>query len=400
MKSTLSGIRSIEDFDLKEKRVFLRLDLNVPIKNGKITDTTRIDAALPTIRYALEHGAKLVVASHLGRPERAEDRAKYSLEPVANKLQELLDVEVILVDEPESEAPSALLRSLKKNQMILLENLRFNEDETENGEGLADAICAYTDIYINDAFGASHRAHASIVGVPAKVKQKGVGFLMKKEIEMLDKIMVAPEQPFVTILGGAKVSDKIGVIENLIDKVDAFLVGGAMAYTFLAAQGVAVGASRVEKDKVKYAGELLARIKMRDKKMFLPVDHRIVTKFDSAVDLKSTSAAEIPDGWLGVDIGPKTAETFRRELQRAKTVFWNGPMGVFETHAFAEGTFAVAQALADLPHATTVVGGGDSAAAINASGYANRVTHISTGGGASLEYLQGDKLPGIEALRK
>ncbi len=400
MKSTLAGIHSIEDFDLKDKRVFLRLDLNVPIKNGKITDMTRIDAALPTIRYALEHGAKLVVASHLGRPESKEDRVKYSLEPVANKLQELLDADVILVDEPESEAPSALLRSLKKNQLILLENLRFNEDETENGDGLANAICAYTDIYINDAFGASHRAHASIVGVPAKVKQKGVGFLMKKEIEMLDKIMLAPEQPFVTILGGSKVSDKIGVIENLIDKVDTFLVGGAMAYTFLAAQGVAVGASRVEKDKVKYAGELLMRMKARDKKMFLPVDHRIVTKFDSAADLKSTSASEIPDGWLGVDIGPKTVETFRRELQRAKTVFWNGPMGVFETKDFADGTFAVAKALAELPHATTVVGGGDSAAAINASGYADRVTHISTGGGASLEYLQGDKLPGIEALRK
>ncbi len=406
-KSTLAGIRSIEDFDLKDQRVFLRLDLNVPIKNGTITDTTRIDAALPTIRYALEHGAKLVVASHLGRPElnsegtpTDESLAKYSLEPVAKKLQELLNIEVILVEEPESEAPSALLRSLKKNQMILLENLRFNKDETKNGEELADAICTYTDIYINDAFGASHRAHATIVGMPTKVKQKGIGFLMKKEIEMLDKIMVAPESPFITILGGAKVSDKIGVIENLIDKVDVFLIGGAMAYTFLAAQKVAVGSSLVEKDKVKYAGDLFERVKARDKKIVLPVDHKIVTKIDSASDLKTTATPAIPSGWLGVDIGPKTVELFRRELQNAKTVFWNGPMGVFETRAFADGTFAVAKALTEIPHATTVVGGGDSAAAIKASGYADQVTHISTGGGASLEFLQGDKLPGIEALRK
>ncbi len=400
MKSTLAGIRSIEDFELKDQRVFLRLDLNVPLKNGSITDTTRIDAALPTIQYALEHGAKLVVASHLGRPETKEDRAKYTLEPVAEKLQQLLNVEVILVDEPESEAPSALLRSLKKNQMILLENLRFNEDETANGDGLTEAICAYTDIYINDAFGASHRAHASIVGVPAKIKQKGIGFLMKKEIEMLDKVMVSPEPPFVAILGGAKVSDKIGVIENMIDKVDAFLIGGAMAYTFLAAEKVQVGASRVEKDKVKYAADLLQRVKARNKKIVLPVDHRIVSKVDSSADLKTTDVPSIPDGWLGVDVGPKTVQLFNNELKHAKTVFWNGPMGIFETKAFAEGTFAVAKALSELPNSITIVGGGDSAAAINASGYADRVTHISTGGGASLEFLQGDKLPGIEALRK
>lgn len=396
---TLVGIRSIEDFDLKDKRVFLRLDLNVPIKNGKITDLTRIKAALPTIRYAIDHGAKLVVASHLGRPETPEDRAKYSLEPVAGCLGDMLNCDVILVEEPESDAPKALLRGLKPNQFILLENLRFNDDEAKNGEGLSLAIAQYVDIYINDAFGSSHRAHSSIVSLPTKIVKKGIGFLMKKEIEMLDRVIKTPEAPFIAILGGAKVADKVGVIENLIDRVDVFLIGGAMAYTFLAAQDIKLGQSRVEKDKLKYARELLARIDARKKKILLPLDHQIVTKFDSAKDLKTTSTSAIPDGWMGVDIGPKTTALFCNELVRAKTVFWNGPMGIFETAEFSKGTFAVARALAELKEATTIVGGGDSAAAINASGFADQVTHISTGGGASLEFLQGDKLPGIEALR-
>jgi phosphoglycerate kinase len=399
MKSTLTGIRSIEDFELKDKRVFMRLDLNVPTKNGNVTDTTRITAALPTLRYAIDHGAKLVVASHLGRPETPEDRAKYSMEPVAKVLGELLNVEVILVEEPESEVPKAMLRTLRPNQIILLENLRFHADETENGEALTKAISEYTDIYINDAFGSSHRAHSSIVGVPAHVPQHGIGFLMKKEIEMLDKVIKTPEAPFVTILGGAKVSDKMGVIENLVDRVDTFLVGGAMAYTFMSAQGLPVGASRVEKDKLKYAGDLIERMKARNKKVIFPVDHRVVSKIDDPSTLQVTSGVAIPDGMIAVDIGPKTAELFRKELQRAKTVFWNGPMGIFETSQYAEGTFSVAKTLAELSGATVIVGGGDSAAAINASGYGDKVTHISTGGGASLEFLQGDKLPGIEALR-
>jgi phosphoglycerate kinase len=399
MKSTLAGIQSIEDFNLKDQRVFLRLDLNVPMKGGRITDETRIQAALPTVRYALEHGAKLVLASHLGRPETKEDRAKFSMAPVAERLGELLNVEVILVDEPESEAPRALLRGLKSNQIILLENLRFNEDETENRDGLTDAICAYTDIYINDAFGASHRAHASIVGVPAKIKNKGLGFLMKREIEMLDKVMVSPEAPFVAILGGSKVSDKIGVIENLIEKVDAFLIGGAMAYTFLAAKDVVIGASRVEKDKVKYARELIERIDARNKKLLLPIDHRVVPRLEAVTDVIVTPTSAIAEGLIGIDIGPRTADLYRAEISRAKTVFWNGPMGIFETKEYAQGTFSVAKALAEAKQATTIVGGGDSAAAINASGYGDQVTHNSTGGGASLEFLQGDKLPGVEALR-
>jgi phosphoglycerate kinase len=339
------------------------------------------------------------VASHLGRPESPEDRKKYSLEPVADKLGELLNCEVILVDEPDSDAPKGLLRSLKSDQFILLENLRFHADETENGDGLTRSILEYTDIYINDAFGASHRAHASIVGIPDKIKERGLGFLMKKEIEMLDKVIQHPEAPFVTILGGAKVSDKIGVIENLVDRVDVFLVGGAMAYTFLAAQNISVGISRVEKDKVKYAGELIERMKARNKRIVLPVDHLVVKSLTDSQNAQVTSTVAIPADMMGVDIGPKTAELFAKELRNAKTVFWNGPMGIFETPAFAKGTFAIAKNLAELEGATTIVGGGDSAAAIHASGYADKVTHISTGGGASLEFLQGDKLPGVEALR-
>lgn len=399
MKNTLAGIKSIEDFELKDKRVFLRLDLNVPIKNGVITDTTRIDAALPTIKYALDRRAKLVIASHLGRPETEKDRAKYSLEPVAQKLGESLGCEVILVEDPKSDAPKALLRGLKQNEMILLENLRFDPDETENGEDLSKVISQYTDIYINDAFGASHRAHSSIVGVPRFVHQKGLGFLMKKEIEMLDKLTQSPEAPFVTLLGGAKVSDKIGVIENLMERVDLFLVGGAMAYTFLAAQDVSIGRSRIEKEKIKYARDLVERMKARNKRILLPVDHKVVTSLDAPETLKTTPTLAIDDGWLGVDIGPKTVELFRKEMARAKTVFWNGPMGIFETKAFSEGTFAIARVMSELTDATTIVGGGDSAAAIKASGYGDKVTHISTGGGASLEFLQGDKLPGVEALR-
>lgn len=398
MKS-LVGIKSIEDFDLNGKNVFLRLDLNVPIKNGKITDTTRIDAALPTIRYALDRGAKLTVASHLGRPEgKPEDRQKYSLEPVAQKIGELLNVEVILVDDPESDAPKALLKTLRPGQMLMLENIRFSPHETENGEKLAKRIAEYTEIYINDAFGASHRAHASIVGLPALIKQKGIGFLMKKELEMLDKVSVSPEPPFVAILGGAKVSDKIGVIENLIDKTDAILIGGAMAYTFLAALDIAVGKSLVEKEKIKYAKDLIARVDARNKKLLLPIDHMVVKDIAKTDTLKLCPTQNLGADDIGIDIGPKTVELFSKEIARAKTVFWNGPMGIFETEAYAKGTFAVAKALTETS-ATTIVGGGDSAAAVNASGYGDKVTHISTGGGASLEFLQGDKLPGVEALR-
>lgn len=399
MKNSLRGISSIEDFELKDKKVFLRLDLNVPMKNGEITDSTRITAALPTIRYALDHGAKLVLASHFGRPEGLPtDREKYSLEKVGEELGRLLDREVILIEDPKSDAPKSLLLTLLAHQIILLENLRFHKDETENGEGLARTMASYTDIYINDAFGASHRAHSSIVALPGLLQKKGIGFLMKKEIEMLDKVSLSPEAPYVVILGGAKVSDKIGVIENLIDKADAILIGGAMAYTFLAAQNVEVGRSLVEKDKVKYAADLIGRMQARNKKLLLPIDHRAVSEIKQPNTLKVTAGEALCASDIGIDIGPKTAELYRKEIANAKTIFWNGPMGIFETPEYAQGTFAVAKALAETS-GVTIVGGGDSAAAINASGYADQVTHISTGGGASLEFLQGDKLPGVEAVR-
>lgn len=399
MTRTLEGIKSIEDFKLEDRHLFLRLDLNVPLgKNGEITDDTRILAALPTIRYAIDQGAKIVLASHLGRPKGPEDREGHSLEPVAQYLNGALNKEIILVEEPKSDAPKALLAGLKPSQIILLENLRFDPGEEKNDREFAQRLASYTQIYINDAFGASHRAHASIVGVPELIAQRGIGFLMKKEIEMLDRIRLNPVPPFLAILGGAKVSDKIDVIESLMDRVDVMIVGGAMAYTFLVAQGVDVGASRVEKDKVKFAADLLTRAKTRNKRILLPEDHVIVEAVTRPESRQTTSTAAIPAGWMGVDIGPKTNQLFSDAIAKAKTIFWNGPMGIFETKEFAQGTFAVARAITQ-SQGVSVVGGGDSAAAAHASGLADKFSHISTGGGASLEYLQGEKLPGVEVLR-
>ena len=397
MAKTLDGIKTIEDFQLEGKRVFLRLDLNVPLENGVITDDNRIRASLPTIEYARSKGAKLVLASHLGRPKGPDDRS-LSLEPVADRLGELLDMDVILVEEPRSDAPKALLAGLKRNQLVLLENLRFDPGEEANDLEMAQVIAEYIDVYINDAFGASHRAHMSIARLPEVVPQHGIGFLIKKEIEMLDRVRFSSESPFVAILGGAKVSDKIKVIENLVDRVDSFVVGGAMAYTFLASQGVNVGASKVEKDKVKFAGELIERMRARGKTIHLPVDHVVTEGFEKMDTLRTTSSSAIDDGWMALDIGPKTIVQFAKVLSAAKTIFWNGPMGVFEKPELAKGTFAVAEALAK-SGAMTIVGGGDSAAAAEASGFADKMSHISTGGGASLEYLEGRKLPGIESVR-
>lgn len=397
MSSGLKGIKTVRDFEMAGKTVFLRLDLNVPLDGTKITDETRITASLPTINYCLEKGAKLILASHLGRPKSAKDK-QFSLEPVAKRLTELLNRDVVLMEEPSSEGVKHILYGNMKNEIILLENLRFDEGETENKNDLALYWASYSDIYINDAFGASHRAHASIHAFPEIMKNKGIGFLIEKEIKMLDSLTDNPKRPYIAILGGAKISDKIEVIEKLIDIVDGFVIGGAMAYTFLKAKGVPVGKSLVEADKVKYAKEMIQRMEARNKTMLLPVDHIVSTEFGNVENKKMTTSAVIEDNYMGLDIGPQTIKNYTAALSEAATVFWNGPMGVFENKAFCEGTFAVAKALAE-SKGVKIVGGGDSAAAAEASGYADKMTHISTGGGASLEYLQGEKLPGLEILR-
>ncbi len=396
MVNGLKGIKTIREFELNDKNVFLRLDLNVPLENGKISDETRITASLPTIQYALEKGAKLVMASHLGRPKAAGDK-KYSLEPVANRLSELLKKEVILIEDPKSDAVKHLLKTMKKDQVILLENLRYEPGETENSEEFALALASYTQIYINDAFGASHRAHASIDALPRLIKDRGIGFLIEKEIKMLDQLMENPKRPYIAIMGGAKVSDKIDVIEKLMNVVDGFIIGGAMAYTFLKAKGLPVGRSLVEADKVSYAKEMMARIEARNKTVLLPVDHMVTTDIASN-KATATRDQSIEENFMGVDIGPQTIKNYSTAIMGAATVFWNGPMGIFENPAYAEGTFAIAKALAE-SKGVKIVGGGDSAAAAEASGFADKMTHISTGGGASLEYLQGDRLPGLEVLR-
>ena len=397
MSTGLKGIKTVRDFELSGKTVFLRLDLNVPLDGTRITDETRITASLPTINYCLEKGAKLIIASHLGRPKSAADK-KYSLEPVAKRLTELLQKEVVLMEEPSSEGVKHILYGNMKNEIIMLENLRFDDGEVENKTELANQWASYTDIYINDAFGACHRAHASIHAFPEMMPKKGIGFLIEKEIKMLDSLTDNPKKPYIAILGGAKISDKIEVIEKLIDIVDGFVIGGAMAYTFLKAKNIPVGKSLVEADKIKYAKEMMDRVEARDKTMLLPVDHIVSTEFGNTVNRKLVTTAAIEESYMGLDIGPQTVKNFSALLSGANTIFWNGPMGVFENEAFSEGTFAIAKAVAE-SKGVKIVGGGDSAAAAEASGFAGQMTHISTGGGASLEYLQGKKLPGLEVLR-
>jgi phosphoglycerate kinase len=397
MASGLKGIKTVRDLEVAGKVVFLRLDLNVPMENGVISDENRITASLPTIQYLMEHGAKIVMCSHLGRPKSADDK-EFSLEPVAKRLSELLSAEVILWDDPTSDGIKGLLHNLKKNQLLLLENVRFLPGETKDSEELAQVWAGYCDVYVNDAFGASHRAHASIHALPKLMKVNGVGLLIEKEIKFLDSLIENPKRPYIAVLGGSKVSDKIAVIEKLIDIVDGFIIGGAMAYTFLKAQGHAVGKSLVEADKVSYAKMMIERISARDKTLLLPVDHLVTPSIKDVKAAHLTTDVNIGENELGVDIGPKSIRLFSSALHEAQTIFWNGPMGVFETPEFAKGTFAIAQAMAE-SKGQKIVGGGDSASAAEASGYADKMTHISTGGGASLEYLQGDKLPGLEVLR-
>ncbi len=390
------GYLDINEMDFKGKRVFLRLDLNVPLKDGKILDDNRIKAALPTLNFLVESGAKVIVTSHLGRPKTEEDKKKLSLEPVAEFFNES-GFEVLLMETPDSEAPYELTKGLSGKQIIMLENLRFAEGETKNSTELAAKWARYTDIYINDAFGASHRAHASTDALPKMIPQRALGFLVEKEREALDKIRNQPAKPFTILTGGSKVSDKIPLLESFADKVDTVIIGGAMAYTFMKADGVPVGKSRVEKEALGVAKSFLARMRGADKRVLLPVDHIVVNSFGDS-DFETVGTSAIPEGKLAVDIGPETRELYAEALQKAGSVFWNGPMGVYEQKPFDEGSIAMAKALSETS-AFTVIGGGDSAAAAIDSGYADKMDHISTGGGASLEYIQGKTLPGLESVK-
>lgn len=390
--------KTIRDVNVAGKRVFVRCDFNVPLdENGKITDENRIQGALPTIKYLLDHGAKVVLASHLGRPKNGPE-AKFSLKPVAERLNQLLGGKVTMANDVIGEDAQKKVAALKNGEAVLLENVRFHKEEEKNDPEFAKKLASFADIFVNDAFGTAHRAHASTEGISHFVKTSVAGFLIEKELEVMGGALADPKRPFVAILGGAKVSDKIGVINNLLEKVDKLLIGGAMAYTFIVAKGGKVGMSKLEADKVDLAKELLEKAKAKGVELYLPVDTVIAQEFKADAESKVCETMAIPDGWEGLDIGPKTAELFAGVIKTAKTVIWNGPMGVFEFPKFAVGTKAVAQALADNPKAITIIGGGDSAAAIEQLGYADKVTHISTGGGASLEFLEGKVLPGIACL--
>jgi phosphoglycerate kinase len=390
------ALRYVDELDVGGKRTFIRADLNVPLENGVITDTTRIEASLPTIRWALDHGAIVVLASHLGRPKGTANPT-LSLRPVAESVAEFLQRQVMFADDCVGEAVERKIAGCGPGDVILLENLRFHPEEEKNDPGFARRLAALADVYVNDAFGAAHRAHASTEGMARLVPVKAAGLLMRREVEALSRITEAPERPLVAILGGAKVSDKIKVIEHLLGKVDALLVGGAMAYTFLRAQGHATGDSLVEDERLDVARAVLARAAERKVALLLPSDHVVSTAIDGSAPARQVGL-EIPDGTKGVDIGPDTVARYRAEIAKARTVFWNGPMGVFEVDAFSRGTMAIADALA-ASGGMTVVGGGDSIAALAKSGKSDAITHISTGGGAALEFLEGRKLPGLEVLR-
>ena len=391
---------SIRDLQLKGQRVFIRVDFNVPTSTGKVGDDTRIRETLPTLRLAAERGARLVLASHLGRPKGKVD-PKYSLAPVAARLQELLGGKAVAFAAdcigPEAEAKS---KALRDGEVLLLENVRYHPEEEANDAEFSRKLAALCDgLFVCDAFGSAHRAHASVVGITKFVRQSAAGLLMEKELTYLGKAISHPDRPFVSVLGGAKVSDKIEVVQNLMKLADAMLIGGAMAYTFLKSQGLSIGKSLVENDKLDLARELLAEAERRKFRLVLPVDHVLADSIDSTAT-RVTDIAQTPEGWMGLDIGPKTIELFSREISAARTIVWNGPLGMFEKPAFAQGTLAIARAVAAASSkgATSIVGGGDSVAAVEQSGLASQISHISTGGGASLEFLAGEKLPGVEAL--
>ena len=411
---------TVRDIDLKGKRVLMRVDFNVPVEAGRVTDDTRIRAALPTIKYVLDHGASVILMSHLGRPKGGKVEPEFSLKPVAGRLSELMHRPVSFAPDCVGPAVKQMAESLRREQhILLLENLRFHKEEegkaklpdtaTEDEkkaakaemkkkqEAFAQQLSELGEVYVNDAFGTAHRSHASTAVICKFFKENVAGFLMEREVEYLGKALANPERPFVAILGGAKVSDKVNVITNLLNKVNALLIGGAMAYTFYRAKGVPTGKSLVEEDKVALAAELLKQAREKGVKLLLPVDHVIADKFDAAAATRTVGEAGIEDGWMALDIGPRTAELFGKEIAGAKTVVWNGPMGCFEMAPFAHGTMSVAKAIA-ATRCLSIIGGGDSVAAVNKSGLADKMSHISTGGGASLEFLEGKALPGVVAL--
>ncbi len=393
-------IRSIDELQLTAKRVFLRVDFNVPLDEARrVTDDTRIREVLPTLRRLLQLGGRVMIASHLGRPKGKPDPA-LSLEPAASKLSELLgkSFEVLLADDCVGDGVRKLVKELKDGQVVMLENVRFHKEEEENDVGFARELAENADVYVNDAFGTAHRAHASTVGMVPFVKEHAGGYLLRREMDFLGRLVRSPQLPYVAVLGGAKVSDKIKFIESLLPKVNTLLIGGAMAYTFLAVQGVAVGKSRVEVDRFDVARRALESARRLGKAVVLPIDHIAATEGTANAAPREVAEPAIPAGLMGLDIGPRTRALYAEHLRAAKTILWNGPMGLFELPAFAAGTRAIADTMARCRDATTVVGGGDSAAAVHAFGLAEKMSHVSTGGGATLEFLEGRELPGIQAL--
>ena len=390
--------KSVDDINVKGQRVLVRCDFNVPLQDGKITDENRLVAALPTIKKLIADGGKVILCSHLGKP-KGEPKPELSLAPVAVRLSELLGQEVKFAADPEVVGPNAkaAVEAMKDGDVILLENTRYRAEETKNGEEFSKELASLCDVFVNDAFGTAHRAHCSNVGVTKFVDTAVVGYLMQKEIDFLGNAVNNPERPFVAILGGAKVSSKISVIENLLEKVDTLIIGGGMAYTFMAGLGEEVGKSLLEEDYKEYAVNMMKKAEEKGVKLLIPVDTVVGDNFSNDCNFKVVGSGEIPADMEGLDIGPKTAELFANAIKGAKTVVWNGPMGCFEMPNFANGTIAIAKAMADLKDATTIIGGGDSAAAANQLGFGDKMSHISTGGGASLEFLEGKELPGVAA---
>lgn len=390
--------KTIKDLDVKGKRVLVRCDFNVPMdENLNITDDRRIRSSLPTINYLIENNAKVILMSHLGRP-KGEPSPKYSLEPVAKRLSELLDKKVVFAkdDRVVSDSVREIAFNMKEGEVVLLENTRFRKEETKNGEDFAKELASLGDLYVNDAFGTCHRAHASNVGI-SNILPSAVGFLVEKEITVMGNALEKPERPFLAILGGAKVSDKIGVIDNLLNKVDSIIIGGGMAYTFFKAQNYEIGTSIVEEDKLELARELMKKAEEKGVKLLLPVDIVVASEFSNDAEYKTVTIDKIPEDMMGMDMGEESIKAFTEEIKKAKTIVWNGPMGVFEMENFKKGTDAIAKAMAEAD-AITIVGGGDSASAVEKAGYSQNMTHISTGGGASLEFLEGKILPGIAAI--